>query len=141
MKRKYFFVIFFLVLAIFLSGCSGGGIVTPATDEAKVKNVINEYFLAISDKNWSKAKSCCVYGSVRYYKTCDFEEAINTQFTSNVTITCYVTISNVSVNGNYASAYFDVTTNITDGSYYNSDSLSRNYNLQKVGESWKITGP
>ena len=30
MKRKYNFVILFLVLAIFLTGCSGGGIVTPS---------------------------------------------------------------------------------------------------------------
>jgi len=29
---KYYFVIFFLVLAIFLTGCSGGRIVTPATE-------------------------------------------------------------------------------------------------------------
>jgi len=29
---KYYFVIFFLVLAIFLVGCSGGGITTPATE-------------------------------------------------------------------------------------------------------------
>ena len=32
MKRIYYFVILFLVLAIFLSGCSGGGIVTPSTN-------------------------------------------------------------------------------------------------------------
>jgi len=32
MKKKYYFVILFLVLAIFLSGCSGGGIVTPSTN-------------------------------------------------------------------------------------------------------------
>ena len=31
MKRKYFLVISFLILVIFLTGCSGSGIVTPAT--------------------------------------------------------------------------------------------------------------
>jgi len=107
MKRKYFFVILFLVLAIFLSGCAGGGIVTPATDEAKIKSVIHEYFLAINDQNWSKAKSYCVYGSDRYYATCVLEDAINAlyQFYGSVTITIFVTISDVSVNGSYASAY------------------------------------
>ena len=30
MKRKYFLVVLFLILVIFLSGCSGGGIVTPS---------------------------------------------------------------------------------------------------------------
>jgi hypothetical protein len=32
MKKKYYFVILFLVLAIFLSGCSGGGAVIPSTN-------------------------------------------------------------------------------------------------------------
>jgi len=32
MKKKYYFVILFLVLAIFLSGCSGSGVVTPSTN-------------------------------------------------------------------------------------------------------------
>lgn len=43
MKRKYFFVVFFLVLAIFLTGCSGGGIVTPTTDteEGDFQEVVN----------------------------------------------------------------------------------------------------
>jgi len=57
MKEKYFFVIIFLMLAIFLSGCSGGGIITPVTDEAKIKGVLYDYCLALNDKNWSKAKS------------------------------------------------------------------------------------
>jgi len=35
-KKKYFLIILFLILAMFLSGC-GGGIVTPVTDEAKGK--------------------------------------------------------------------------------------------------------
>jgi spore coat protein CotH len=42
LKRKYFFVVLVLVLAIFVSGCSGGGLVTPVTDEAKVKSVIQD---------------------------------------------------------------------------------------------------
>jgi uncharacterized protein YceK len=74
-KRKYFLVVLFLTLAIFLSGC--GGIVTPATDEAKIKSVIYDYFLAINDQNWSKAKNCCIYESDRYYATCVMEDAVN----------------------------------------------------------------
>ena len=47
MKRKYFFVISFLVLAIFLVGCSGG-IVTPITDtdEVVVQEVLSIHDLA-----------------------------------------------------------------------------------------------
>jgi len=65
MKSKYPLLLTFLVLAIILSGCACG-IVTPSTDEAKIKSVINEYFLALNDQNWSKAKSYCVYGSELY---------------------------------------------------------------------------
>ena len=78
MKRKYFLLVLFLVLTMFLSGCGSSGIVTPVTDEAKIKSVINEYCLAINDHNWSKAKNCCVYGSGEYYKVCYMEDMINT---------------------------------------------------------------
>ncbi|MBU2598471.1 MAG: hypothetical protein KKC53_04750 [Actinobacteria bacterium] len=140
MKKKYYFVILFLVLAIFLTGCSGGGIVTPATDEAKIKSVINEYFLAINDQNWSKAKSYCVYGSDQYYSTCLFEDAVNVleQYYGNVTVTCFTNISNVSVNGSYASAFVSINLIATAGYYYESDSISGYYYLQKTGNNWKI---
>ena len=67
MKRKYFLVVLFLTLAIFLSGCSGGGVVTPANDEAAIRSVIHEWSLALNDLNWSKAKSYCVNDSDAYY--------------------------------------------------------------------------
>jgi len=142
MKKKYYFVILFLVLVIFLSGCSGGGIVTPATDEAKIKSVINEYFLAINDQNWSKAKGYCVYGSDQYYSTCVFEDAANVleQYYVNVTVTCFTNISNVSVNGTYASAFVSINLIVTAGYYYESDSISGYYYLQKTGNNWKIYG-
>ena len=143
MKRKYYFVILLLILAIFLSGCSGGGIVTPATDEAEIKSVIHEYFLAINDQNWSKAKSYCVYGSDRYYATCVLEDAINAlyQYYGSVTITIFVTISDVSVSGSYATAYGNGTMVIIAGYYSESGSASATYYLQKIGNSWKIYAP
>ena len=143
MKRKLFLVVLVLILAIFLSGCADGGIVTPATDEAKIKSVIHEYFLAINDQNWSKAKSYCVYGSDRYYATCVLEDAINALYQSygSVTITIFVTISDVSVSGSYATAYGNGTMVIIAGYYSESGSASATYYLQKVGNSWKIYAP
>ncbi|MBU4510925.1 hypothetical protein KJ830_07765, partial [bacterium] len=32
MKRKYFLLVLFLILAIFLSGCGSSGIITPSTN-------------------------------------------------------------------------------------------------------------
>jgi len=142
LKRKNILLLSILILVVFLTGCTGG-VVTPATDEAKVKSVIQDYFLAINDQNWSKAKNCCVYGSDRYYGTCVVEDGINVlyQYASIVTITCLVNISNVSVSGSYASAYLIGSVIITADYYSESESVSGYYYLQKVGNSWKIYGP
>ena len=138
MKKKYFFVILFLILAIFLAGCNG--VVTPTTDEAKVKSVIQEYYLAINDQNWSKVKSYCVYGSDQYYKVSLMEDTANTlqQYYGNVTITCFANISNISVYGSYASAYISVNILVTAGYYYDAYYDSGYLYLQKIGNSWKL---
>lgn len=140
MKRKYFSIILVLILAIFLSGCGSSGIVTPATDEAKVKNVIQDYYLAINDQNWNKVKSYCIYGSDQYYKVSLMEDTANTlqQYYGTVTITCFANISNVSVYGSYASAYIDVNVIVTAGYYYDTYSDSGYLYLQKVGSNWKL---
>jgi len=139
MKRKYYFVIFFLVLAMFLSGCSGG-VVTPATDEAKIKSVINEYFLAINDQNWNKAKGYCVYESDRYYAVCQLEDLFNTTYLycNTITINAYADIQNVSIDGNYSQAYCYVTIIMTACGDYGNDTKYTYYYLQKVGNTWKI---
>jgi uncharacterized protein YceK len=141
MNRKHLFLVAFIILAVFLSGCNG--VITPASDEAKIKSVIYEYFLALNDQNWSKAKSYCVYGSDRYYATCVLEDAINALYQSygSVTITIFVTISDVSVSGSYATAYGNGTMVIIAGYYSESGSASATYYLQKVGNSWKIYAP
>ena len=138
MKKKCFFVILFLILAIFLVGCNGG--VTPATDEAKVKSVIQDYYLAINDQNWSKVKNYCVYGSDQYYKVSVMEDAANMvqQYYGTLNITCFANISNVSLNGNYASAYIAVTIVVTAGYYYDVASDSGYLYLQKIGNNWKL---
>jgi len=138
MNRKHLFLVAFIILAVFLCGCNG--LVTPATDEAKVKSVIQDYYLAINDQNWSKVKNCCVYGSDQYYKVSLMEDAVNTlqQYYGTVTITCFANISNVSVNGSYASAYINVTVVITAGYYYDTYSDSGYLYLQEVGNSWKL---
>ena len=140
MKRKYIFVILFLTLAIFLSSCAGGGIVTPANDEAKIKNVLQEYFLSISEQNWSKAKNCCVYGSQRYYATCTMESFINSmyQLYSVITITNYIDNISVSIYGDFADASFHLTMYVTADYYYDNQSGYLVYYLQKIGNNWKI---
>ena len=138
MKKKYFLVVLFLVLVILLSGCSG--VVTPVNDDAAVKSVIHEYFLAMNDQNWSKAKGYCVYQSDQYYSTIGFEDAANMieQYYGNITILSIANVSNESVNGSYASASVSVNLVVTAGYYYDSASGSGTYYLQKIGNNWKI---
>ena len=129
MKKKYFLIIAFLILAMFLSSC--GGVIIPATDEAKIKNVVNECVLAVNDQDWSKAKSYCVYGSEAYYQVCYIEDMVNTLhlYYGLITINYYINILNVSIYGNYSEV---------SGGYYESDSGYFWQYLQKVGNTWKI---
>ena len=66
MKRKYFLVVLFLILAIFLSGCSGGGVTPTISDETQIMDLINKFTLAICDFNWDLAKSYCYPDSSAY---------------------------------------------------------------------------
>jgi len=139
MKGKLFLVGLVLVLVLFLVGCNGGG-VTPATDEAKIKSVINEFCLAINDQDWSKAKSYCVYGSEEYYKACYIEDMFNTYhlYCNLVTINFYIDIYNVNIYGNYSEVYGYLTMGMSAcGQFYSDSGYFWQY-LQKVGNTWKI---
>ena len=80
MKRKYFLVGLFLILIMFLVGCSGIGlpdIEVPVTDEEKIENVINDFFLALNEQDWEDAKSLCVIDSIWYDFVSDIETIVN----------------------------------------------------------------
>jgi uncharacterized protein YceK len=138
MKRKSLFLIVFIILAVFLSGCNG--VITPATDEAKIKSVIYEYFLALNDQNWSKAKSYCVYGSDQYYAVCQAEDLFNTAYLlcNQVTINFVVNIIDVSISGSYSQVHSYVSYLVTYCGYYEADEGDSYLELQKVGNSWKL---
>jgi len=138
MRRKSFLIVLVLILAIFLIGCNG--VVTPVTDEAKIKSVINELWLAINDQNWSKAKSYCIYGSEAYYGVCYLEDLFDTAnlYCDNVTIFAYVNILNVSIYGSYSKVYVYISAVISGCGSSAGDSFYSYHHLQKVGNSWKI---
>jgi len=140
MKKKYFLVILFLLLAIFLTGCSGGGIVTPANDEAAIKNVIYDWSLALNDMNWSKAKGYCINGSDMYYAVEQIEDLVNTLYAlcNQVTMNVVVNIQDVSINGSYSDVYCSILYYTTYCSYYETDEVNGYLHLQKIGNSWKM---
>ena len=144
MNKKIFYVSIFLVLVLFLSGCAGGYLTAPcisANEEAKIKIVINEFFLAINNQNWNKARSYCVYGGDAYYSVSQIESLANTYYSycSVVTINYGPKILNVSVTGNYAQVYFYLYGAESYCGYVESHSDYLTYYLQKVGNSWKLS--
>ena len=71
MKRNLFLVALVLILAIFLSGCSGGGIVTPGADEVGgdfyvCENLLRGLYTALSNQNFTQALSYCKYGGLTF---------------------------------------------------------------------------
>jgi len=140
MKKKYFLPILVLVLAIFLSGCSGGGGVIPITDEAKIKSVIHEWSLALNDLNWSKAKSYCVNGSDVYYTVEQMKDLVNSihAYCNIVTVNVIINISDVSINGSYAEASGYGIYLVTYCGYAENDEGDVTFTLQKIGNNWKL---
>ena len=138
MKAKSFFIISFLILVIFLSGCNIS--VIPAIDEMAIKNVIQNYALALHNQEWNKAKNYCVYGTEPYYSVELKENAVNllSAYCGLVTLTYLVDIKKVSIFGNTAIAFLDVVYIITACGYYEIDNYSASVYLQKYGANWKI---
>ena len=112
--------------------------------KAKIKSVINEFFWAISNQSWNKAKSYCVYGSRMYDIVSEFKEAYGYMSSSSGVIIIDVAvddISNVSIDGEYSKAYcyYSFSLNVYHDDYLRK--INNGYiNLQKVGNSWKLVG-
>ena len=129
MKRKYFLLILFLVLAMFLSGCGSSGIVTPTTDEVKVKSVIQNYAFALNNQNWNEAKSYCVYNSFAYQMVDLYEIYV---VNNNVEAFTYKidNIKDIEIDDIYAQADIHIVSTL--GSWH------EDIYLQKVSGIWKI---
>jgi len=50
-KRKYFLLVAFLIMIIFLAGCGETIVPTINNDEVKIENVIEEYFMPLDNQN------------------------------------------------------------------------------------------
>jgi len=138
--KKLTLVFLVMILCLSLVGCNGT--VTPGTDTDKIeiKAVLQNFFLAINNQNWSEAKGYCVYGSDALFIVESIEDAVDTLnlYYYIVTINCFVNISNVSASGNYGSAKVSGTVVMTADGYSESESLNGTYYLQKIGNNWKI---
>lgn len=131
--KKLALLILVVVLLLGLTGC---GVITPATDEEKVESVVSEYFLALSNQDWDKAKSCCVSDSVAYDGTLLIQTSIEG---FDMIWSWIIDITSTSINGNYAEVYFDATvTAVIEGTESETPKDDITFYLQKVGNDWKI---
>ncbi len=138
MKSKILVVVLVMFLVLALVGC-GGGIVTPDTDEAKVKSVINEYFLAINDQNWYKAKSCCIYGSGEFNAIAYIKDILDNYSEYHIEyINIYIDIYDVHIYGDYSEVYGYATSVMSKAGNVYSDSFLFWQYLQKIDNTWKI---
>jgi hypothetical protein len=138
-KKKKLLVIFVLLIAFFITGCTVPSTYT-GSDEAKIESVIKQFFSALEYQNWSKAKSCCVYGSDAYEAICEFENDVNYLETicGYVKINTYVNVANISISGNYAYVICDASLSISACGVTENNSEYGYLELSKIGNSWKL---
>ena len=119
------------------------GVIIPATDEEKVESVIHDYFEALNELDWDKAKSFCVIGSEMYADTLQAQTAIES-ILGDFSWNWIINITGTSVNGNYAEVYFDSTVtqvfDVTNNVIIPLTTTRENVTcyLQKIGNNWEI---
>ena len=144
MKRKYIFVVLFLILAMFLVGCSGDGIpTTPGisiTDEAEIKSVIQDYWLALSNRQYELAKTYCIpFGD--FYNLA--EEYQDMPYFEGSTLTWNAYFNYIEINGNSAKANINLTLVVTvcfeDICSSESETINNlSMDLTKSNGTWKL---
>ncbi|PKP58964.1 hypothetical protein CVT91_07545 [Candidatus Atribacteria bacterium HGW-Atribacteria-1] len=139
MKKKYYFVILFLVLAIFLSGCSG--VVTPSSDGVVCKNLLKGFYTALSNQNFTQALSYCKSGGITFDYVNNLWNIAQQYPTLYVTYQVY-DIYDLSYVGKYLSLYHDYSW--TQHSIYGGiNNTTYKYGslklFEKVNGQWKLS--
>lgn len=141
MNKKYILVSLFLITVLFVSGCAGGSVPTLVNEESIIRSVVYEYALAISDQNWTKVKSYCLYGSEAYYQACMVED-MYTALRKNcpdLTVVYTTIITNVYIYGNFSEVHSVNNTTVSGcGAFESTGYIPLVCYLQKVGSTWKI---
>ena len=76
MKKRIILSVLVISLVLILTGCG----VTPATDEIRIKSIIQNYWLALSNRQYELAKTYCIlygeyYFMVEKYKDIPYVES------------------------------------------------------------------
>lgn len=128
------FILLLVVITVF-TGC--GGILI--SDQAKIESVINDCFLAMSNQEWDKAGSFCVYNSNFYNFVLDLEDIVtNANLDHEYTLKIAFSINEITIDGNYATVNGSMLFIETlDGEVGETGGEETLY-LEKTNNSWKL---
>ena len=137
---KLIIFIFLPVLIAVLAGCAGTAL---SPDEIKITNAIYGFFQAISDQDWDRARSYCVYESTAYNDVNDIEELWYHDSGESEEIDIEFIVENIDtiiITGEYAEAYVYVNARILYNGEIVEDSPGETLfvYLRKIGDSWKL---
>lgn len=127
------FILLLVVVTVF-TGCGG-----TVSEETKIENVIQKCFLAMSNQEWNKARSFCVYNSNFYSFVSDMESIVNNlNLEHEYTLEFLFSIVEITINGNYATVNGEVsfveTLDGEGGETVGEETL----HLEKINNNWKL---
>lgn len=141
MRKACFLLVLFLILAIFLNGCSIVTTVIPSINQEEgVKRIVTDYWLALSNRQYGLAKSYCILNGASYRLVEQYQDMPYFGF-STVTFIPY--FNWVEITGSSAKANINLTLTATvcfgDICATESETL---YNcpiyLARIGGAWKL---
>ena len=147
MKVKYFLVIMLLVLAIFLSGCSG--IVTPdpndiGGDAYVCENILKGFYTALSNQNFTQALIYCKSGGATFKYVNGLWDTAQEYPTFYITYQVY-DVFDFNYVGKYLNLHYDFSYAIHSiyGDAYIAPLTTYYYNsgilFEKVNGEWKLS--
>ena len=137
MKKKFLLSVFIIFLVLVLVGC---GIIPDISQKEEIKEVINNYWSALSNKQYELAKTYCMLYGDAYYAVEDYQSLSDYDY---VTINWTHNINWIKIIGNNATVnmiiILDVTVCLEDICSSQNEILN-NYSmyLSKIDGIWKL---
>ena len=141
MKKKVLISFFIIFLVLVLIGCSGVIPEIPdGNQEEKVKEIINNYWLALSNRQYELAKTYCIPNGNAYQVA---EEYQDMPYIGSSTLVFNTYFNYIEINGNNAKANFNLTLTATvcfDDICSSADETLYNFSmyLVKINDIWKL---
>ena len=141
MKNKCYLLVLVLMVTMFLVSCSGVTTsIIEVNQEEEIKEIVVNYWSALSNKQYSLAKSYCIpYGNA-FYAVEEYQNSLDYSF---ATLNWNVYTNWVAVTGNDSIVNIDLTLKVTVCfEDICSDESETIYNwpmhLTKIGGAWKL---